>query len=125
MDLPPALFAGDSRAGSSEGILVGREVGDRPRDDLELAFCGETGFFLALGGGELELLGEIVPDVIALSAKPARDAVASPVSARGRQEESDSRPQYGADRYARRKQTDIVPVRDGFVRQSVRFWLGN
>jgi hypothetical protein len=43
----------------------------------------------ALGGGELELLREIVPDVVVLAAEPPRDAVAGLVSAGGSQKESD------------------------------------
>src|ERR1700694_884643 len=87
-----------------------------------LAFGREVGFF-ALGGGELELLGEVFPDVVVLAPEPARDAVASLVSTRGRQEQGDGCPQYGPNCDSRRKQTDIVPVGNGFVRQSIWFWL--
>gem|GEM_PF-4380286 len=90
---------------------------DRPRNDLELAFGRKAGFFfLSLRGCELELLRELFPDVFVLAAKPARDAVASLVSTRGSNEKSDGCPQYGAHRDARRKQTDIVPIRYRFVR---------
>ena len=112
---------------------------DRPRDNLKFASRGREnsveqhegkrkplalgrdvrGLFFSLGRGELQLLGELLPDIIVVATKlpdPARDVVASLASTRGREEESDGCSQYRADRNARRKQTDIVPIRNGFVR---------
>ena len=84
-----------------------------------LALCRDVGCLFSLGRGELELLGELLPDIIVVATElpdPARDVVASLASTRGREEESDGCSQYRADRNARRKQTDIVPIRNGFVR---------
>jgi hypothetical protein len=71
---------------------------------------------LSLSGRELELLGEVLPDVVVLSTEPARDTVASLASTRGSKQESDGRAQYGAHCDPRCKQADIVPVRNGFLR---------
>jgi hypothetical protein len=77
----------------------------------------------ALGGGELELLREIVPDVVVLAAEAPRDAVAGLVSAGGSQKESDGSTQYCPYCDPRREQTNIRPVWYSFMGKTVRSWL--
>src|SRR3954471_11583687 len=84
-------------------------------------------FLFALRGSSGQLRGERVPHIIivALAPHPAANQLASLLATCRRKEQGDTRSEDSPQRYACRKQTDIVPVRNGLGGKSVWFWLWN